>query len=55
MNGSVAVRTIQISDVVTPYMLYAKLEEEIRGQRLRARPIRVGVRKGRGYLWGQGE
>lgn len=41
-NGSATVRTIQISDVVTPDTLYAKPGEEIRWQNLRANPVRLG-------------
>jgi len=39
---SATVRTIQISDVVTPETVYAMPGEEIRWQNLRANPIRVG-------------
>jgi hypothetical protein len=38
----VSVRTIQISDVVTPEAVYAMQGEEIRWQNLRANPILVG-------------
>lgn len=41
-TGSATVRTIQISDRVTPVVLYAKPGEEIRWQNLRANPVRVG-------------
>jgi hypothetical protein len=36
------VRTIQISDMVTPDTLYAKPGEEIRWENLRANPVRIG-------------
>lgn len=36
------VRTIQISDWVTPNAVYAKSGEEIRWQNLRTNPVRVG-------------
>ena len=36
------VRTIQISDWVTPDTVYAKSGEEIRWQNLRTNPVRVG-------------
>jgi hypothetical protein len=62
-TGSATVRTIQISDRVTPVVLYAKTGEEIRWQNLRANPVRVGFltmrlldelgcEKGVANLWG---
>ncbi len=39
---SATVRTIQISDMVTPDTLYAKPGEEIRWENLRANPVRIG-------------
>lgn len=41
-TSSATLRTIQISDMVTPVVLYAKPGEEIRWQNLRASPVRVG-------------
>lgn len=41
-NSLAPVRSIEISDVVTPHTLYAKPGEEIRWQNLRANPVRVG-------------
>ncbi|MEO5956168.1 MAG: hypothetical protein ABIR36_10830 [Nitrospiraceae bacterium] len=35
-------RTIQISDVVTPDRLHAKPGEEVRWENLRANPVRIG-------------
>ena len=41
-DGPAVVRTIQISDSVTPTTVYAKSGEEIRWQNLRTKPVRVG-------------
>ena len=36
------VRTIEISDIVKPQMIYARTGEEIRWHNLRSNPVRVG-------------
>ncbi|MDP1948888.1 MAG: hypothetical protein Q8L77_15455 [Nitrospirota bacterium] len=41
-TSSATVRTIQISDMVTPDTLYATPGEEIRWENLRANPVRIG-------------
>lgn len=42
MSAPSIVRTVEITDVVNPMVLYAKAGEEVRWQNLRTNPVRLG-------------